>query len=184
MQNLPSVTVPQIPRESVDALKEDLKEAARGSVKRVLEGLEDGRLSLEDATEAIDGLVEGAIDAGAKLADDVIEPGPLLEPMTDEVIYGLAAFLKAKISDPLSRAIQAIDDAIGYNPRRALRRLDEALDHDRADGTIGDDKVRLVYRLARRLVRRDPELAAASGLAFRDEQLVIDGTPWGEAPGR
>ncbi|MEO0601124.1 MAG: hypothetical protein AAF211_06790 [Myxococcota bacterium] len=166
----------RVPREAVDDFVDETKRKAVETARRLLEQVAEGELTVEEATETFTDAVHGTIDATATLIDvALVLPSPA-EELSDLAIRQGAEVLKGIATKPLGRALAALDDAIGFNPRRAARRLGEALE----DGIVGDDRVRRVYRLARRIVSRSPALAVQLGLRFgTDGRLLVDGVAWG-----
>jgi hypothetical protein len=174
-----------IPREAADAFRDENKRLAIEAAERVLRQVAAGELTLEDAQGTLVDAVSGAIDATATLVDVAVALPSPAEELSDLVIHQGADVLKGLAAKPIAQALAALDDAIGYNPRRAARRLAEAIEADLEDGTVGDDRVRRVYRLARRIVNRSPALAIQLGLRFDgDDQLYVDGQRWGAPPRR
>ncbi|MEO0604109.1 MAG: hypothetical protein AAF211_21910 [Myxococcota bacterium] len=178
-------TFVNIPREAADAFRDENKRLAIEAAQRVLRQVADGELTVEEASDTLGDAVHGAIDATATLVDVAVALPSPAEEVSDLAIVQGAEVLKGLAAQPVAQALAALDEAIGYNPRRAARRLSEALEDDLEDGVVGDDRVQRVYRLARRIVKRSPALAVQLGIHFDPEgRLIIDGTRWGEPPRR
>ena len=173
-------TVQRVPQRAADKFLTDTKLVGVAAMRHLLEEMDRGGLTLDEAKDHVEDVASGLIDAGATLADALIEPGTELgERATDMAINAVASALSAAAAPFLNRAVAAVDDAISYSPRRASQRLLTILEMDLEDGVVGNDKARRVYRLARRICLRTPSLGQELSLSWEGDQLLIDGKPWG-----
>lgn len=185
MSALPAL--PQIPESARQEFIDGRVQDATRAVEQILADLEDGKLSQDDAASALEIVVVGAIQGTAILADYLVVLPEPVEGLSDSVITAAANALTEQARELTRDAIEFLDDLIGYNPRRAAARLFRLLERDAEDGEIGDDYVGRVYRTARLISRRNPDILAAAEVVFivRDDgrpQLVVEGVPWGTAP--
>ena len=172
----------QIPRQAADGFVSETKQLATQAALRLLRQVAEGELTHEQATETLVEAVEGAIDATATLIDVAVALPSPAEELSDIAVAQGAAALKGIAAKPIAKMVGALDDAIGYNPRRAARRLANLLESDLEDGIVGDDHVRRVRRIALRIANRSPALAAQLAIRFHNGNLLVDGEKWEHAP--
>lgn len=170
---------PGAPQQFLEELKIEIAEA----VATIASEVARGKLEASDAGEAIGAIVAGGIDAAGTLLDVTLAfEDPMPEAMSDAAIAWGVKLLKDRVAPVVTNAVKAADDAIGYNPLRAAGKLGELLSGDLEDGVVGDDKVRRVYRIARRIVEKSPGLARELGVGFDGKQLRVNGGTWGKPP--
>jgi len=169
----------EVPRESANEFRDEAKNLAVQAAIQLLTQVQDGTLDLDEAKSSVQLAVEGAIDAVAALADVAIALPEPTEGLSDLALEQGAAALKGLAAGPLAKLIDALDEAIGYNPRRASRRLANLLEKDLEDGVVGDDHAKRVERLARRIMRKSPTLAEELGIELdEDGQLIVMDHTW------
>ena len=154
----------QIPRESADQLRDETKALAIQVATGLMHRVADGQLTAEEAESSLIEAVEGAVDAVAAFLDVAVALPEPAEALSDIAIAQGSAALKGIAAAPIARLVSVIDDALGYHPRRAARRLANLIDRDMEDGVRGDDHTRKIARLATRILNRSPALAAELGI--------------------
>jgi len=141
----------QIPRESADQLRDETKALAIQVATGLMHRVADGQLTAEEAESSLIEAVEGAVDAVAAFLDVAVALPEPAEALSDIAIAQGSAALKGIAAAPIARLVSVIDDALGYHPRRAARRLANLID-------------RKIARLATRILNRSPALAAELGI--------------------
>lgn len=178
----PMQSIAKITRPMAREIAGEAKAVLGNAITRTLEALSDGQIEREEAEATLREVVGNAVDIGQRTADKALDFDEPMEALSDAAIETIGNGIRTSIAPLIAKAVAALDDWIGPNPRRLLRRIDEALDRDLEDGIVGDDRVGKVYRLAGRLVRRFPDPAHGAGIAFSGSQLMIDGVAWGVPP--
>lgn len=162
----------QVTRETVEEIKAELKRLGAFSIAAITSRLADGRLTLEEANELLEDVLEEGIDGAAVVADALIVLPEPWEATVDLAITAGAAELKRLVAPHGARIVLAVDDFVGPQLERLERKLDRATSNGRS-GRVAE--------FERRILTHFPESERAEAIR---EAHDAAGTEPGVKPGK